>query len=172
MTQPSFAPVPHADQVRPSMQLRTPADWRADRVADLHGSEHPHGPSLGIPGPDQGYALKLAHDLFAHRLQLVPGERQEDAVYGCSMVASARASLFGRAPVGPDLEVAFTLFGFLGGAPEDLTAWHVPRFSAVSHHYDEQRRLVAAVPEATLRLSAQQVAERLGEWRQLLDTGD
>ncbi len=125
MTQPSFAPVPHADQVRPSMRLRTPTDWRADRVADLHAPEQPHGPSLGIQGPDQGYALKLADDLFSDRLQLVAGETPHDAVYGCAMVASARASLFGRAPVGPDLEVAFTLFGFLGGAPPDLIAWRV-----------------------------------------------
>jgi hypothetical protein len=116
--------------------------------------------------------LKLANDLFAHRLELAPGETQEDAVYGCSMVSSARASLFGRGPVGPDLEMAFTLFGFLGGAPDDLTAWRVSRFSAVSHHYEEQRRLVASVPEATLRLSAQQVRERLGEWKELLHAAD
>jgi hypothetical protein len=169
LTQPSFAPVPHADQVRPSMRLRTPADWRADRVADLHVPEQPHGPLLGIQGPDQGYALKLAHDLFVDRLELVSGESPEDAVYGCSMVASARAALFGRAPVGPDLEVAFTLFGFLGGAPPDLIAWRVPRFSAIAHHYDEQRRLVAAVSESTLRLTPAQVRERLSEWRELLD---
>ena len=80
MTQPSFAPVPHADQVRPSMRLKTPADWRADRVADLHVAEQPHGRSLGMPGPDQGYALKLAEDLFAERLELVAGEKAEDAV--------------------------------------------------------------------------------------------
>ena len=67
-----------------------------------------------------------ADDLFVDRLELVAGERAEDAVYGCAMVASARASLFGRAPVGPDLEMAFTLFGFLGGAPKDLIEWRVP----------------------------------------------
>ncbi|MGO9342365.1 MAG: hypothetical protein ACLP6E_07575 [Acidimicrobiales bacterium] len=169
MTQPSFAPVPHADQVRPSMRLKTPADWRADRVADLHVAEQPHGRSLGVPGPDQGYALKLAKDLFHDRLELVAGEKAEDAVFGCSMVASARASLFGRAPVGPDLDMAFTLFGFLGGAPKDLIDWRVARFSAVAHHYDEQRRLVAAVAPATFRLKADQIRERLAQWRELVD---
>jgi hypothetical protein len=169
VTQPSFAPVPHADQVRPAMRLKTPADWRANRVADLHAPEQPHGPSLGIQGPDQGYALRLAEDLFVDRLELVAGERAEDAVYGCAMVASARASLFGRAPVAPDLGLAFTLFGYLGGAPEDLISWRVPRFSAVSHHYDEQRRLVASVPESTLRLKADQIGDRLSEWRELLN---
>jgi hypothetical protein len=168
MTQPSFAPVPHADQVRPSMQLKTPADWRADRVADLHVAEQPHGPSLGIQGTDQGYALKLAEVLFVERLELVAGERAEDAVVGCAMVASARASLFGRAPVGPDLDMAFTQFGFLGGAPKDLIEWRVGRFSALAHHYDQQRRLVASVPQSTLRLTAGQVRERLSEWKELL----
>lgn len=152
------------------MRLRTPADWRADRVADLHVPEQPHGPSLGIQGPDQGYALKLADDLFSDRLQLVAGETPHDAVYGCAMVASARASLFGRAPVGPDLEVAFTLFGFLGGAPPDLIAWRVARFSAIAHHYDQQRRLVASVRESTLRLTAAQVRERLSQWKELLNS--
>ncbi len=151
------------------MRLKTPADWRADRVADLHVPEQPHGRSLGIQGPDQGYALKLAEDLFVERLQLVAGETKEDAVHGCAIVASARASLFCRAPVGPDLDMAFTLFGFLGGAPQDLIDWRVARFSAVSHHYEEQRRLVAAVPEATLRLKADKVRERLSEWKELLE---
>ena len=169
MSQPSFAPVPRADKVRPSLQLKTPEDWRADRVAELRGPVHPHGPALGIPGPDQGYALKLAEDLFAGRLELEAGETKADVVYGCAMVASARASLFGRAPVGPDLAMAMTLFGYLGGAPRDLVEWRVPRFQSVAHHYDEQRRLVAAVPEATLRMNAAAILERLGQWRDLLD---
>jgi hypothetical protein len=169
MTQPSFAPVPSADQVRPSLRLKTPEDWRATRVAELRGPVHPHGAQLGIPGPDQGYALKLAEDLFSDRLELVAGETKSDAVYGCAMVASARASLFCRAPVGPDLDLAFTLFGFLGGGPQDLIEWRVPRFQSVAHHYDEQRRLVAAVTEATLRMSAPAIRERLAEWRDLLN---
>ena len=100
-------------------------------MADLRGPVQPHGAQFGIPGPDQGYALKLGDDLFADRLELVPGETTEDAIYGCAMVASARASLFGRAPVAPDLDMALTLFGFLGGAPEDLIEWRVPRFRSI-----------------------------------------
>jgi hypothetical protein len=168
MTQPSFAPVPEADQVRPSLRLRTPGDWRADRVAELKGPGQPEGPGFGNPGPDQGYALKLGHDLFEDRLELTPGERAEDAIYGCAMVASARAAVFGRAPVGPDLEMALTLFGFLGGAPVELVAWRVPLFLSVSHHYEDQRRLVAAVPGGTLRMSAARIREELGSWRELL----
>jgi hypothetical protein len=170
MTQPSFAPVPEPDTVRPAFRLRTPSDWRADRVADLRGANPPQGGAFGSPGPDQGYALKLGHDLFSSKIVLSTGERTEDAVYGCAMVASARSALFGRAPVAPDLEIALTLFGFLGGAPEDLVAWRAPRFSAIGHHYSEQRRIVAAVPEATLRMSAEQIREKLPHWKELLDS--
>ena len=168
MTQPSFSPVPSADQVRASFRLKTPEDWRATRVADLHGPVRLHGGLFGAPGSDQGYALKLGNDLFAGRLELQPGERTEDVIDGGSMVASARASLFGRAPVAPDLEMAFTLFGYLGGAPKDLIEWRVPRFQSVSHHYEDQRRLVAAVPESTLKMTAEAVREKLSDWRELL----
>jgi len=168
MTQPSFAPVPNADRVRPSLRLRTPSEWRANRVAELRGPQDPQGPSEGRPGPDQGYALKLGHDLFAGRLELTPGEHAEDAVYGCAMVASSRSAMFGRAPVAPDLEMALTLFGFLGGAPQDLIVWRIPHFGSVAHHYDEQRKLVAAVPEFTLKMTAETVRAQLSEWRNLL----
>jgi hypothetical protein len=167
MTQPAFAPVPEADQVRQAMRLRTPSDWRTDRVADFDGPNHPEGGRFGRPGPDQGYALKLGHDLFEDRLELSPGEQAEDAIYGCAMVASARSAMFGRAPVAPDLEMALTLFGFLGGASAEHVEWRRPLFLSVSHHYGEQRALVAAVPEGTLRMTAQTVRAELGNWKGL-----
>ena len=74
---------------------------------------------MGRQGPDQGYALLLARR-FADRLELAPDEHAEDAVAGCMVVAMARASLFGRAPVIHDLDLAFTLWGYLGGAPPEL----------------------------------------------------
>ena len=168
MTQPSFAPVPEADQVRPALRLKTPSRWEADRVADFSGPNLPQGPDFGRPGPDQGYALKLGHDLFEHRLELAPGENPEDVIYGAAMVASARSAQFGRAPVAPDLEMALTLFGYLGGAPKDLVDWRTPLFSSVSHHYEDQRRLVSTVPGETLRMTADRVRSELGNWREIL----
>jgi len=168
MTQPSFAPVPEADQVRQALRLKTPSRWEADRVADFSGPGLPQGAEFGKPGPDQGYALKLGHDLFEHRLELAPGETAEDVIYGAAMVASARSALFGRAPVAPDLEMALTLFGYLGGAPPALVDWRTPLFKSVSHHYADQRRLVGAVPGGTLRMTADRVRSELGDWRELL----
>lgn len=168
MTQPSYVPIGEADQVRPAYRLKTPADWRQNRVAELLSPDHPRGRDLGVPGPDQGYALLVAHELFADRLQLSPGITVEDALVGCAAVASARAALFGRAPVGKDVELALVLFGFLGGAPPELIARRAPLFQAAAHHYRQQRRIVEAVPEATLRLTPDKVRGELAGWRHLI----
>ena len=169
MTQPSYVPIVEADQVRPAYRLRTPGEWRSNRVGDLKSPEHPHGRALGVPGPDQGYALLLAQELFADRIELTPGVSTEDALVGCAEVASARAALFGRSPVAKDLALALTLFGFLGGAPEDLVAWRANLFPAGAHDYRRRRLLVDAVPDVTLRLDPGDVEGRLGEWRSLID---
>jgi len=168
MTQPSYVPIGEADQVRPAYRLKTPADWRQDRVAELTAPVHPRGRQLGVPGPDQGYALLVADKLFADRLELSAGITAEDALVGCAAVASARAALFGRAPVGKDVELALTLFGFLGEAPEDLIERRATLFCAAAHHYGQQRRIVEAVPEETLRLTAESVRGRLADWRHLI----
>ena len=168
MTQPSYVPIVEADQVRPAYRLRTPSDWRAERVADLRTPGQPKGRSFGVPGPDQGYALLLAHKLFAGRVQLSPGVTTEDALTGAAAVAGARAALFGRAPVGRDVALGLTVFGFLGDPPADLVSWRAPLFRAAAHHYDVQRRIVDAVPEATLRLDPDEAGAQLGHWRSLL----
>jgi hypothetical protein len=171
VTQPSYVPIIEADQVRPSYRLRTPLPWRAERVADLRSPGQPRGPELGTPGPDQGYALLLAERLFGDQLQLSPGVSAHDAMAGAAEVAGARAALFGRAPVGRDVEMALRLFGFLGDAPAELIAWRDELFQAAAHHYERRRRIVDAVPEATLRMTPEQVQARLGEWRALVSPG-
>jgi hypothetical protein len=117
-------------------------------------------------GPDQGFALKLAHR-FTERLELQPGEHAEDAVAGCTPVAMKRAALFGRAPMIYDLELAFTLWGFLGGAPDELLALRVPAFQGAAHDYWLQRAIADQVPDETLALTPATVRERLNVWRSL-----
>jgi hypothetical protein len=172
MTQPSYVPIVEADQVRPAYRLRTPLPWKADRVADLRTPGQPRGKEMGIPGPDQGYALLLAHRLFPGRLELSGGVTADDALLGASAVASARAACFGRAPVAKDVEMPLVLFGFLGDAPEDLVSWRTGLFRGAAHHYEQQRRIVDAVPDATLRLGPDEVRARLGEWRTLMSCAE
>ena len=160
MAAPDYVPEPADDQPRVYVSPpRRPDTWRADRPAEIDGLQ-PSGARLGVPGPDQGYALKLARQ-FQDRLVLVPGESADDAVAGCVAIAMRRSSIFGRAPMIHDLTVAFTLWGYLGEAPAELTSVRKERFAAVAsvHHYEERREIVDAVPEDVLRMSHTQVAE-------------
>ncbi|MBW3610786.1 MAG: hypothetical protein KY438_04570 [Actinobacteria bacterium] len=167
MAAPEYVPTNPAQQPRRGLPLPPAPSWRADRPADL-GPAQPVGAALGHPGPDQGYALKLARH-FEQRLVLAEGEHADDAVLGCLGVALRRASIFGRAPVIHDLEMAFTLWGFLGDAPAELVELRRRRFQALEHHYEEQRAIAEQVPEATLRLTPAQLEARWpGEWRELL----
>jgi hypothetical protein len=168
MTQPSYAPIAEADKVRPAYSPQTPIGWRARRVAELRSPEHPVGPGLGVPGPDQGYALLVAQELFFEQLQLSSGVSVEDALRGCSAVACARAAHFGRAPMGKDVEFALVLFGFLGDAPADLIEWRTPLFQAAAQDYVAQRRIVGSVPTEQLQLTPDQVRARLADWRSLV----
>jgi hypothetical protein len=108
---------------------------------------------------------------FDGKLVLTEGEQEVDTIAGCSGVALKRASLFGRAPVVHDLRLAFTVWGFLHEAPEDLVAFRRPLFSEVANplHYLEQRRIADLVPDETLRMNPQDVAAAADrDWRSLL----
>ncbi len=167
MTQPSFVPIVEADQVRPAYRLRVPSIWTQSRPAELRGTAQTGRPQFGTPGPDQGFALKLARR-FEDRLELGPGESTEDAIAGCTAVAMRRCARFGRAPVVHDLSFGFTLWGFLGGAPADLVEARGPLFRSAAHHYQAQRAIADSVADEALRLTPEAVAERIGQWRQLI----
>ena len=169
MTQPSFVPIAEADQVRPARRLAVPKTWAPNRPAEVSTPARATGRGLGTPGPDQGFAMRLAHR-FHDRLHLEAGEHEHDVIEGSALVASKRAGLFGRAPSVHDLTVAFTVFGFLADAPAALKERRRTLFSAVGHSYPAQRRLVDSVPEATLRLSPDEVATQArADWASLLN---
>jgi hypothetical protein len=167
---PPYVPNTLAEQPRRGLDL-PPADrWTSSRPGEL-GPAQPTGPHLGHPGPDQGYALRLVRH-FDDKLVVPADEHREDVVAGCLGVATARAALFGRAPVVHDLDVAFRVWGYLGAAPDELVAFRKPRFASVAHHYNDQRAITDQVPEATLRLTHGEVARRYpAEWRTLLGVG-
>jgi hypothetical protein len=122
-------------------------------------------------GPDQGYVLRLVRQ-FDGQLVLAEGEDVADAKAGCVVVALKRASLFSRAPVIHDLTVAFTAWGFLAPAPDDLVALRRALFAGVAHdhHHAARHRIADLVPDDVVRLSPAQVAERAAaNWRLVLD---
>lgn len=169
MAAPEYVPVKPMDDVRAyESPPRRPGSWLAVRPGDLAGAQ-PRGDRLGSPGPDQGYALKLARDVFLPQLHL-GGLDVDDAVAGCVAIALARASLFGRAPIAHDLRLAFAVWGFLEAAPpKELAELRTRVFAGASHphHYGDVRALVDAVPESTLRMPHDAVEAE--DWREVLD---
>tara|TARA_B110000438_G_scaffold225212_1_gene219221 strand:+ start:117 stop:617 length:501 start_codon:yes stop_codon:yes gene_type:complete len=157
MAAPSYVPEP---VVRPtgwaySSPRRRLGAWHADRPGEVVGGQ-PRGERLGSQGPDQGYALRLARG-FTARLQLGAGEHAADVVAGCVGVALKRAAQFGRAPMAGDLELAFSIFGFLDEVPTgDQLDERRSLFAEASHHhhYTEVRRIADRVPEGVLSLGA------------------
>lgn len=170
MAQPEYVPVNADDRVRPAERLPVPDRWVADRPGEIRGVGMPTGPRLGSPGPDQGYGLKLARSFVeAGKLVLTQGEHAEDAVAGCLGVALKRASMFGRAPVIYDFELAYAVWGFLdAAAPRDLVEFRKPLFQSVSHDYWDQREIADQVPDSTLRMQPAAVRTALDDWRSLL----
>jgi hypothetical protein len=110
------------------------------------------GPSVGTPGPDAGFALRLAHR-YEDELRLSEGETAHDSLVGCALIAARRAALVGRAPCIYDVQVALALWGFLIDASPVLREARRAAFSSISHDYVSQRALVEAIPEETLRLT-------------------
>jgi hypothetical protein len=152
MTQPTFVPIAEADQVRPARHLHVPGTWTTSRPAELVVPSVAGGRATGSPGPDSGFALRLANR-FEHDLKLHEGESEHDVTLGAALVASKRAALFGRAPCIYDVRLALDLWKFLDDATTEEVATRRALFSSVSHDYVAQRALVDSVPEEALRAS-------------------
>lgn len=171
MSAPSHVPPRPTDTKAYRSPPRRAGSWSADRPGELVGGPQPRGTALGNPGPDQGYVLTLAKR-FADDLVLTPAEHAADAIEGACAVALRRASLYGRAPVADDLRIALTLFGYLGEAPRELVELRRGLFDEVHHstiHYFAAREIADLVPEATLRMSTDEVAAACAaDWKSAL----
>ncbi|HSL74046.1 MAG TPA: hypothetical protein VK853_06250 [Ilumatobacteraceae bacterium] len=172
MAAPRFSPVPPTERPRYyESPDHVPASWMPDRPGEIEGFQ-PTGPQLGAQGPDQGFALRIASRLRP-KLQLQAGEHGDDVVHGCLGVALRRASLYSRAPVVHDLDIAFTIWGYFDPSPPaELVALRSELFEGlrhVGHHYTEARVVADMPPESTLRMTPDQVrAAYPGDWRTLV----
>ncbi|MFM7535255.1 MAG: hypothetical protein ACKO91_05605 [Acidimicrobiales bacterium] len=171
MAAPKFVPVPPTDRARGyESPDHVPDSWRPDRPAEIRGRQ-PQGSRLGFQGPDQGFGIRIAES-FRSKVQTGSGESVDDALRGALLIGLRRASLFGRAPVVHDLSIALTIWGWLDPAPPaELITARRSAFAGVAntaHHYEHGRALVDQVPEATLRMTPQQVAAAYpGRWQEL-----
>jgi hypothetical protein len=172
MAAPRFSPVSPNERPRYySSPDHVPESWTPDRPGEIDGFQ-PGGPRLGAQGPDQGFALRIASRLRP-KLVLREGENADDAIAGCVGVALRRASLFSRAPVVPDLNIAVTIWGFYDESPpSDLVELRGRMFEGLrhhAHHYLEARAVADLPPESTLRMTPAQVdAAYPSDWRSLV----
>lgn len=155
------------DRPRSGTPMPPARGFRAERPGDVVRTGQPRGPLLGSPGPDLGYALLLA-ERFRDRIELAPHEDADDAFAVATGIAMRRCSVFGRAPILPDVELGFTLLGYLGGAPDELVEWRRRHVHGAGHEYTEQRSVVDAVTEEALRLRPSEARQRLASWRDLI----
>jgi hypothetical protein len=170
MAAPKFAPSGAREDKFYSSPDVVPDAWNPERPGIVDGLQ-PVGDRLGPMGPDQGYALTIARKLMP-RIRLTAGDRLDDAIQGCLGIALRRASMFSRAPVVHDLNIAFTIWGFYDETPPaDLLARRAELFEGVgkvNHHYAEGRKIADLVPEATLRLTPESAAAKYPlAWREL-----
>ena len=153
MTQPTFVPIAEADQVRPAMHLDVPGIWITDRPAELVGPTMRKGANIGTPGPDSGFALRLAHR-FNDELQLGEGESAHDVLLGVALVAAQA----GR-PLRPGARASTTSDSpsTCGASSTTCRPTSRPRAGRCSPPFRTttwpSAALVDSVPEETLRLS-------------------
>ena len=155
--EPNFAPGSHMPPSR---------SWKADRPGDL-GAMQPKGALLGSPGPNVGYALRLANRA-RERMKLEPHEDGEDAVAVVAAIAMKRAATFGRAPTVNDVDFAMELLGYLGDAPDDVRIWRPDVVRAAAHDYTVRRAVVDTVSTGLLRLSITDLPEHLAIVREAM----
>ena len=155
MTQPDYVPVAAGSRLRETDELSTPQRWVPDRPAELgamRGSAVEQGKFLGTPGPDSGYALKLAR-IAIDKLKLSHDEHRDDVIAVIAAVGIKRASLYSRAPVIHDVNFALRLFGYLGDdIPEELKAYRRSLMRGAAHDYFQLRQIIETIPVSTLEI--------------------
>lgn len=169
MAAPKYVPTDHTGPKSYQSPDVVPDSWSSQRAGSLGGTQ-PEGAALGNQGPDQGYALLLAHE-FDNKVWLAAHEHNDDVMAGAVEIAMKRASVFGRAPVVHDVEIALRVWGLLDESPPELVECR-RCFEGLSnpHHWLELRRVVDMVPEQTLRMSPSEArAAHRADWRALLE---
>lgn len=172
MAAPQYVPTPPNNKAHYSSPPQRDGAWSANRPGETFGQTPGSGSRLGAQGPDQGYALTLV-SVFTDKIRLTPGEYIGDINSGCVGVATKRASIFHRAPVVHDLNIAYTLFGYFDEEPQiDLVEFRKEAFAEVhySFHYFERRAIADLVSNEVLSQTPAQVRARYEQdWRDQLD---
>ena len=144
MAQPSFAPVPEAGAVRPTVPTQPPEIGREKSPGLLRHVPRTPG-RYGNPAPNEGFAMTLAAREVAG-LEVEHAHDREGVALAVGLVAAKRASLIGRGPTPGDVERAMELLGVVS----PVTTESARRFRGLGHSYAAQRDLVDSVSDADL----------------------
>lgn len=153
-----------SDRPRPEGTPDPERRWVPDRPGEFAGSGVPWGGPFGMPGPDAGYAIKLA---AGRDLVLAENEHRADAVMAVAAVAAARASLSGRGPTKPDIDAAIVILGY--ESESDSGPARAATIAGAAHHPQRIRRLVAGVPVDVMEDSAGDLRERAATGESLIE---
>lgn len=159
-----------SDLPRPRRKPDPARSWVPDRPGELGGPEDMEwGIGFGRAGPDPGYALSL---IASRQLELADGEHRSNLDAALAAVVSARASLFGRAPTGKDVDLAVVLLGLDSSAPNslhtDLAAKRKKWFAAAAHHPHNLYSFVSLLDTDVLRLTADEARSRMASGTSLI----
>jgi hypothetical protein len=148
------------DEGHPNAERR----WVPDRPGEFAGSGVPWGGAFGMPGPDAGYALKLA---AARDLILADNEHRADANVAVASVAAARASRLRRGPTKPDIDAAIVILGY--DTETDFGPVRAAAIVGAAHHPQRIRRVVAGIPVDVIEDNAEELAKRVASGESLIE---
>ena len=151
---------------RPRSEGKTDPErrWIPDRPGDFTGSGVPWGGAFGMPGPDAGYALKLA---AGRDLILAENEHRADANVAVAAVAAARASFSRRGPTKIDLDAAIVILGY--DAENDFGAERAAAIAGSAHHPQRIRSLVAGIPVDVMEDNVDGLRDRAAAGESLIE---
>jgi hypothetical protein len=166
--EPQFE-IPLDDLPRATLGPAPARRWKASRPGDLHTpGDVPWGGAFGTPGPDTGYALKLASDAS---YELEAGESRTNVESVLLLIMGARASWFGKAPSSDDLAWSLMVLGL--DRQEEIPQAVMARLTENRQYWAPQ---VANSKAAARRLSARFTPElfawSLAELRHHLALGE
>ena len=151
------------------LQRRTPGigperPWTPNRPGELTGTGMPWGGAFGTPGPDSGYAMKLAAD---RELILADHEHRADADAAVAAVAAARSSLIRRGPTKGDVDAAIVILGY--DTESDFGPVRAAAIGGSAHDPLRIRRLIAGIPIDVYDANADELRERVASGESLIE---
>jgi hypothetical protein len=144
----------------PNPELR----WTPDRPGDITGTGVPWGGAFGTPGPDAGYAIKLA---AGRELILAGHEHRADANAAVAAVAAARASLASRGPTKIDIDAAVVILGY--DTEGELGTVRAAAIAGAAHHPQRIRGVVAGIPIDVIEDDADNLRRRVAAGESLIE---